>query len=63
MQSRNGTRGWRLDYDPADPNKGIHINWWYTPDPTKQKISYEGMIKIDATYDKYLDIISHFTKK
>lgn len=31
MQSANGKSGWRLDFDPDNSSKGVHINWWHTP--------------------------------
>jgi hypothetical protein len=64
MQSKDGTRGWRLDFDPNDSSKGVHINWWYTPDLTKLKKSYYGMITIEsATENLYLELLSHFPQK
>jgi hypothetical protein len=64
MQSKNGTRGWRLDFDRKNPIKGVHINWWYTPDLTKPKKRYDGMIGIDkATPEFYWELLEHFPKK
>lgn len=63
MQSKDGTRGWRVDFDPKNP-KTTHINWWYIPDAAKQKTRYKGMISIEnATQDIYWDILSHFPKR
>jgi len=63
MQSLDETRGWRLDFDPTDPSKAVHINWWFKPDLNQPRVRYKGMIKIDkATQDIYWDILSHFPK-
>lgn len=63
MQSKDKTCGWRLDYDPTDRSKGVHINWWFKPDANK-KVTLKGMINIEnGTYDIYQDILSHFPKK
>lgn len=63
MQNTDGTRGWRLDFDHKNPDKATHVNWWYIPDSTKQKVKYTGMIKIEnATSNTYWDILSHFPK-
>ena len=39
MQSKDGARGWRLDFDENNPQKGAHINWWIVPDPNGTKLS------------------------
>lgn len=60
MRSIDKSRGWRIDLDPKNSCKGVHINWWFCPDPNKPKLRYKGMIKIDADKETYWDIISHF---
>jgi len=64
MRSSDKSRGWRLDFDPNNPEKGMHINWWYAPDPLRPKLEYRGMLKIDkSTQDIYWEILSHFPRK
>ncbi|MBQ0848679.1 RHS repeat protein [Streptomyces sp. BH-SS-21] len=61
MQSPDGSRGWRIDFDPKDPEKGFHVNWW----------SREGRKRSDdwklgantvrgGTEGDYLAILEHF---
>jgi hypothetical protein len=60
MQSLNGHRGWRLDFNPKDSNIGGHINWWHQSETGR---IYKGMIKIDQMDNNlYWDILSHFPK-
>ncbi len=49
--------GWRLDFDPKDPTKGLHINWW-----RMERGTYiEGANIIEGgTQDLYWEILSHF---
>jgi RHS repeat-associated protein len=35
MQSPDGMRGWRVDFDPRDPEKGFHVNWWVRNGPKR----------------------------
>jgi hypothetical protein len=49
--------GWRLDFDPGDPSKGLHINWWRMEGGTY----IEGANIVEGgTQDLYWDILSHF---
>jgi hypothetical protein len=49
--------GWRLDFDPGDPTKGLHINWWRMENGTY----IEGANIIEGgTQDLYWEILSHF---
>lgn len=34
--SPDGTKGWRIDFDPNNPQKGFHINWWDRSGGTKR---------------------------
>lgn len=63
MRSKEGDSGWRLDRDPNNLNKGIHINWWCTPDPNNKRLRYNGLIKLDMDKDTYREIISRFPRK
>jgi hypothetical protein len=63
MKSVDESRGWRLDFDPLNVEKSVHINWWFTPDLMKRNMRYTGAIVVDkATHDMYLDVLSHFPK-
>ncbi|MEV5348130.1 putative T7SS-secreted protein [Streptomyces achromogenes] len=35
MQSPDGMRGWRVDFDPKNPEKGFHVNWWVRNGPKR----------------------------
>ena len=60
----NGKNGWRLDFDPNNVDKAMHINWWNTPNPLNPNFLYRGSIKIEqATQDLYHELISHFPRK
>jgi hypothetical protein len=71
QMSRDGTRGWRIDFDPGTrgkPGKGLHVNWWRLEDGVWYKGSNEVVgakpISDPATmkmfHDLYLDTLSHF---
>lgn len=63
MKNKDGSRGWRLDFDPNDIDKGVHVNWWYKPDINSKSI-FKGTIKIEnANQDIFQDILSHFPKR
>jgi hypothetical protein len=68
MQSPDGKSGWRIDWDPKNPKKGLHVNWWKNFDRTKKRSelgpeSQRGYYEIpDATYQDYMDIVRHFPK-
>jgi hypothetical protein len=49
--------GWRLDFDPADATKGLHINWWRM----EGGVYHRGANIIEGgTQDLYWEILSHF---
>ncbi|AJQ94746.1 RHS repeat-associated core domain-containing protein [Gynuella sunshinyii] len=59
MQSPDGTRGWRIDFDPSS-DKGFHINWW-VKNGLKRKDWTLGAVKVDgASKSDYLSILEHF---
>lgn len=63
MQSPDGSKGWRIDFDPDNPDKGFHINWW-NKKGKKRKDWVLGTIVIDkGSYKDYLEIIDHFPKR
>ncbi len=54
MQSKDGKRGWRLDYDDK---KKMHVNWWRVEDG----VEWKGAITIDGkSQNDYWDALSHF---
>lgn len=62
MQSPDGTRGWRIDYDPDKPEKAFHINWWVR-DGVKRSSGgwkYGANVVSGGTYDDFLSLIEHF---
>ncbi|MEV6738706.1 hypothetical protein AB0N14_17930 [Streptomyces sp. NPDC051104] len=60
-QSPDGLRGWRIDFDPANPDKGFHVNWWVKNGPKRSDGWSYGVNVIDGgSYDQYLEILSHF---
>ena len=60
MRSLDKNKGWRLDFDPNDLSKGVHINWWHL---SKDMKVYKGMIKIDRMDENlYWDVLSHFPR-
>jgi hypothetical protein len=62
-QNKEGTRGWRIDFDPHG-SKGLHINWWdYSADPKRQdksKWKYGANCVQGGTQDLFWEIVSHF---
>lgn len=49
--------GWRLDFDPKDATKGLHINWWRM----EGGVYHRGANVIEGgTQDLYWEILSHF---
>lgn len=62
MATRDGHRGWRLDWDST---KGMHVNWWnMTADPSHRSEWYYGSVTIEgATYDDYLSVLEHFPRR
>ncbi len=56
-QSPDGNHGWRLDWSQFE---GFHIHWWDWSQG-KGASGYSGTIIVEgATYDTYLDILSHW---
>lgn len=54
MQSKDGKRGWRLDYDAE---KGMHVNWWRIEDG----FEWKGAVKIPGkNQDDYHSALRHF---
>ncbi|MEU7026456.1 putative T7SS-secreted protein [Streptomyces sp. NPDC046275] len=61
MQSPDGTRGWRIDFDPDNPEKGFHINWWVRIGKKRSDQWRTGANTIDGgTEDDYLAILEHY---
>jgi hypothetical protein len=56
-QSPDGTRGWRLDFDPKT-DKQVHINWWRT-EPTGRRV---GSISVASDEATYLEMLNKFEK-
>jgi hypothetical protein len=64
MQSPDKMRGWRIDFDPKDPTKGFHINWWFHQGPKRKDGWYYGAITVkNATKDNYQEILNRFPRK
>ncbi|MBB4929672.1 Flp pilus assembly pilin Flp [Lipingzhangella halophila] len=54
-QTADGKRGWRLDFDPNNPDKGYHINWWDRTDGKKRKDWEYGSIHVqDGDEDAFI---------
>ncbi len=62
MQSPDGLRGWRIDFDPNDPEKGFHFNWWVRDAAKRSAGGWRSGANVvrGGTYDDYLSLISHF---
>ncbi|MFD8997376.1 polymorphic toxin-type HINT domain-containing protein [Streptomyces abikoensis] len=71
MQSPDGRSGWRIDFDPKNPEKALHVNWWKNFDRSKKRAemgpdSARGYFTIPsprggpADEGDYRDIIKHF---
>lgn len=63
MQSPDGTRGWRLDFDP-NSDKGVHVNWWDKSSGPKRGSGWlTGAVVIDGyTEGGYLGILNGFPR-
>ncbi|MET7489578.1 polymorphic toxin-type HINT domain-containing protein [Streptomyces sp. NPDC005538] len=61
MQSPDGLRGWRIDFDAKSP-KGVHINYWDKTSGPKRSSGWKtGAIVIDGlTEGDYRAIINRF---
>ena len=56
-QSKDGLRGWRMDWDPE---KGYHMNWWDKTGGAKRTDWLYGAIKIDGgTWQDYIELLKH----
>lgn len=57
----DGLQGWRIDFDPNDPSKGFHVNWWDQSAGPKSAQWFRGANVIDGgTETDFLEILSHF---
>ncbi|MBS2966505.1 hypothetical protein KGA66_25925 [Actinocrinis puniceicyclus] len=63
MQSPDGARGWRLDFDP-NSLKGVHVNWWDKSSGPKRGSGWRtGAVVMDGFEEgDYLGILSGFPK-
>lgn len=60
-QTLDGNKGWRIDYDPNDPSKGFHVNWWDHRGSNRREDWLYGSITVQGgDQDMYWDILSHF---
>ncbi|MFI7318504.1 DUF6531 domain-containing protein [Streptomyces venezuelae] len=61
MQSPDGNRGWRIDFDDQDPNKGFHVNWWNREGRKRSDDWKLGANTIRGAEEvDYLAILEHF---
>jgi hypothetical protein len=59
-QTADGTRGWRIDFDPKDPNKGFHLNWWDRSGGKKRASWLYGYVTVEGgTEAQFLDLLQH----
>lgn len=56
MQSSDGMRGWRVDFDPKDPDKGFHFNWWVRDGAKRSSGGWQSGANVvtGGTYDDYV---------
>ncbi|MEW2621661.1 putative T7SS-secreted protein [Streptomyces sp. NPDC048106] len=65
MQSPDGTRGWRVDYDAKNPDKGFHVNWWVRDGLKRSSGSWDygaAVVKFDnaeAAERAYYEVLAH----
>ncbi|MFJ7148708.1 putative T7SS-secreted protein [Streptomyces sp. NPDC100445] len=64
MQSPDGMRGWRVDFDPRDPEKGFHVNWWVRNGPKRSDgweygASMVGKDDPEAAQQAYYEALAH----
>ncbi|NLU72178.1 type IV secretion protein Rhs [Streptomyces sp. HNM0575] len=62
MQSPDGMRGWRIDLDPHNPEKGFHVNWWVRHGP-KRSDGWEygaNVIRSTDPVGDYYSVLEHF---
>ncbi|TLS42927.1 hypothetical protein FE633_28440 [Streptomyces montanus] len=61
MQSPDGNRGWRIDFDPKDPDKGFHVNWWNREGRKRSDNWKLGANTVrGGTEADYLAVLEHF---
>ena len=64
IQSPDGLSGWRIDFDPQNPEKGFHVNWWFREGPKRRDGWYSGAITIEGgTQQDYWEILNHFPRR
>lgn len=63
MQSPDGLRGWRMDFDPKSA-KGVHINWWDKTSGPKRSSGWRGgaVILDGMTEGDYRGIMNRFPR-
>jgi len=61
MQSPDGTRGWRVDFDPKS-EKCFHINWWIRKGAKRKNWKLGAIIVDQGSLDHYLSILEHFPR-
>ncbi len=60
-QSADGLRGWRLDWDPTNPAKGLHVNWWdKTGGAKRANWRFGANIVAGGTEHDYLYLLNRF---
>lgn len=61
-QSPDGSRGWRIDFDPNDVDKALHVNWWTNKLAGSKRSTwqYGANIVKNGTQDDFYRILSHF---
>jgi len=58
--SPDGSRGWRIDFDPKDPTKGFHVNWWDHSGGRKRVDWLYGYSHVTGgTERQFLDLLRH----
>ncbi|MFG3347650.1 putative T7SS-secreted protein [Streptomyces sp. NPDC048018] len=61
MQSPDGMRGWRIDFDPDNPEKGFHVNWWSRVGRKRSDQWQYGADTIrGGTEGDFLEILEHY---
>ncbi|MCL8014599.1 putative T7SS-secreted protein [Streptomyces sp. AS02] len=64
MQSPDGMRGWRIDLDDKDPEKGFHVNWWVRNGPKRSDGWEYGaniveFTDLEAAKRAYYEVLAH----
>ncbi|MFH7338156.1 putative T7SS-secreted protein [Streptomyces sp. KHY 26] len=65
MQSPDGTRGWRVDFDDKNPEKGFHVNWWVRQGLKRSSGGWDygaAIVKFDtpeAAERAYYEVLAH----